>query len=63
MDVTFFEEQPYYHKTNIQEETQRNEYQLWDIDTLESTYAPTIEPAEQLSEIAINQLKKPLKTH
>ncbi|KAK2452382.1 putative mitochondrial protein [Trifolium repens] len=36
MDVTFFENQPFYTKTDIQGENFTQEYQLWDIDTLES---------------------------
>ena len=32
MDVTFFEQQPYYPRSNIQGENYTQEHQLWDIE-------------------------------
>lgn len=37
MDVTFFEHQPFYSKVDIQGENFTQEYQLWDIEKLDSS--------------------------
>ena len=34
MDVTFYENQPYYSKTPIQEENRIQEYQFWGTETM-----------------------------
>ena len=40
MDVTFFEHQPYYPKSDIQVENLIQEYQLWDIDATTTNNYP-----------------------
>lgn len=46
MDVTFFEQHPYY-KNGIQGENYNQEYQFLDIDTLDSTSSPNpVEPQQ-----------------
>ena len=45
MDVSFFEQQ-LYHKAHIQGENFTQEYQLWDIDTLDSSNSLNPNPTE-----------------
>lgn len=55
MDVTFFENQPFYTNTDIQGENFTQEYQLWDIDMLESTYGESsLNVSPQINQIDTN---------
>ncbi|KAJ4703138.1 Retrovirus-related Pol polyprotein from transposon TNT 1-94 [Melia azedarach] len=56
MDVSFFEQQPYYPKSDIQGENFTHEYQLWDIETLETSFSNH----SPMSSIEIPQYEIPL---
>lgn len=45
MDVTFFENQPFFPKTDIQGDNYTQEYQLSDIDVLESSSGNDVLPS------------------
>ena len=62
MDVTFFEQYPYYSKPTIQGENVGNEYQLWNSITTQSPKnpIPKIQESESMSQInTLNNLNGP----
>ena len=49
MDVTFFENQPYYPKSDIQGEHTTQEYQFWEIESSSRIESPIPIPESQIS--------------
>ena len=64
MDVTFFEQQPFYPKHDIQgENSVIHEYQLWDITTIEQTSFPSLSSSDSFLQDPIPNLHPTQNTH